>query len=643
MRGDISLETFQLGFATLKSLRVAQMTGMGRRKTLQQVIPRLPYNFDERYERKIPQNVRIKVSPFEQNTALIRNSLEIESRKQFRVKADAISEGCFRVWNESIKIGDESSINWSPDEFNELPHLADLKLKVLEPLYWAIMGYEPQHPDRQDVQQPYKNLLNDWVNQSVIGRKGYLRSAWAPWVVSRRIQHLLRYLGWVREGDQGSTKEEMERLIAREIYKNSLFLRNHIEWDVDGNHLIENGTSLVMAGLALEPERADWVRYGINLLEQQMQSQTLADGCHYERSPMYHIIVLTRMLTVCDLLARFDRSVPNQIRTTTQQATDFLKYISHADGSIPLLNDSVHGEALTARECLRYASKVGFTPQSKGLKTANLAAVSNSSGYTWFENDVGKLLVDGGPVGPPHLPGHSHSDTLSILLWGEDTQVLTDTGTFGYIADEKRNYARGVRGHNTVQVGNTEPIEVGGKYLMGPRSNPEVRVEKGEISLFEGAYRAQPFNGPHYRHHRSIYTGPDWWLVRDTVDKHDRLPVKSRLHFHPNIELSRSGESGPLEINSEFDETGMTILPFCHDQLDRGTGPYFPRFGVEKDRDVVTMRISGNNRPPVSFGYWIADRWIDEEAHSLTWEGQRPEICSNGATVELPPCQLLEV
>jgi Heparinase II/III-like protein len=60
------------------------------------------------------------------------------------------------------------------------------------------------------------------------------------------------------------------------------------------------------------------------------------------------------------------------------------------------------------------------------------------------------ILVDAGPFGP-WGSGHSHSDTLGIVVRSGDREILIDPGTYTYMGAE-RDWFRGSAAHNTVRV-----------------------------------------------------------------------------------------------------------------------------------------------------------------------------------------------
>ena len=69
-------------------------------------------------------------------------------------------------------------------------------------------------------------------------------------------------------------------------------LHDPVRWKYHllGNHLLENGIALAFTGACFEgPDAARWLATGLGILREQLPEQILADGMHFERSPMYQI------------------------------------------------------------------------------------------------------------------------------------------------------------------------------------------------------------------------------------------------------------------------------------------------------------------------------------------------------------------
>lgn len=612
------------GVHTVRRMQRRQLAGMGARKSRELLFPRLPVDFDRWYDRHVPADPVVELAPFVENTETLRGSIDDATRDRYRRSAREAASGTPTFLNTSRRVWDGTDVEWDHEAYDDLPALWSMQLYTFQPLSWLVLGVDPADDRALELAATFDGWIRSWIESVEIGRPGYLRREWTPWAVSLRILHWSRYLAWRQRGRSAGSTTGFELAVRRELYKNVLFLRNHVERDVGGNHLVENGAALVAAGCLFG--KRPWIDDGIAILSDAATDQYLDDGAHFERSPMYHVLTLTRYLTVCDLLDESGRSVPEALSTTADRATAFLRYLRPPDGRIPLLNDAVYGQALPLDDCLRYADATGVEGEptdQTGTPRGDDSSPDGTSGYRWLRTGDGALLVDGGPVGPPHLPGHSHSDTLSVLVWLGDRPVLTDTGTYGYVDGPRREYARGVSGHNTVQVGDIEPIPLAGKYLMGPRPEPTTRSLAGPVSLFEGYYEARPNRTTRYDHHRAVYASDGWWFVRDTVRGHDGVPTRGRLHVHPDVDATLE-PTGCVRLDLGDGDGDAYVYPLDETRLGVGTGWYFPRFGTAIRRPVVELREVDDGHDPATLGFLLTCRDVEAPAVETTADGGVP-------------------
>ena len=607
-----------LGFHTAKRMQPRQIAGIAERKSRELLLPHLPVDFDRRYHRRVPDDPPVRLESVARNTELLRKCIDDTTRERYRTRAREAAGGAPTFMNRTLRVAEGVDVEWYDDRFEALPLLWPLKLYAFQPISWLYLGFDPRENAAEEFRATFDGWIEDWIESVEIGRPGYLRRAWTPWAVSLRIVYWSRYLAWRDAVSSDGSGGDFERAFRRELYKNALFLRNHVETDVGGNHLIENGAALIVAGVLFS--KRSWIKGGTSILTDAATTQFLEDGYHFERSPMYHVLTLTRYLTVCDLLDRGEQSVPGELRTTADKATAFLRFLRPPNGRIPLLNDAVYGQALPLEDCLQYADAIGFENEGgveRWAPPARTESIKRTSGYRWLRTDDGAMLIDGGLVGPPHLPGHSHSDTLSVLLWLDDRPVMTDTGTFGYVAGSRREYARGVRGHNTVQVGDTEPITLGGTYLMGPRPEPTTRHERGIVSLFEGRYEAMPYDRAAYTHHRAAYAGDKWWVIRDAVSGQENRPTCSQLHLHPDVDPSIDS-TGRVRLELGGGDGVAFVYPLEATRVSINAGWRFPRFGVSDSRPVIQLYAKDTKVDPMTLGFLITRHNIDDIAVKST-------------------------
>lgn len=620
----LSPANWPLFYHTAVNMRPRQLAGVVERKLRHAVVPRVPYDFDGRYERAVPPSPSASTAAFRSNSSTLRTTLGRDHRAECRERAAEAAVGRVTLVGDTRTVTGRDGVEWDSETVTRPPDLWREQFHGFQFLRWPVFGHETPSSCGWDP-RTFSQWILDWHRSpsTRVGNEAYLRRAWTPYSVSLRVLNWCRYYAWAA----AEMSPQADRTFRRCIFKNALFLTNHIEEDVGGNHLVENGAALVAAGLLFEDEPQGWAETGVEILS-RASDQFLDDGGHFERSPMYHVLVLTRYLTVVDLLRKSGRHCPRSIVETAASATEFLRAIRPPDGRIPLFNDSVFDQALRIRECLTYAERVGIAPDDPTETTAD---ANTESGYYWLGEGASRLLVDGGDGGPPHLPGHTHNDPFSFLLWVDGVRLLTDTGVYDYRPTARRQHARSVRAHNTVQIGTTEPVDIGGRYLAGRRLDPTVSYARTDgVTVFEGRYSKRSGRGPDYEHCRRVAAGDRWWLVDDRVEAPEGRPFVGRFHCHPDVVVENDGPSESLALSSS--DSG--VIARAHSltgSFECDTSQYFPAFGTEYERTVFSHGTEGSGRLSVLF---TPEPLRSVEVERIGW---RPtELRLNGERRKIP-------
>ena len=104
-----------------------------------------------------------------------------------------------------------------------------------------------------------------------------------PYTTSLRIINTAKFISkWdIKEG-----------WLYQELVSDLKFLSRRLEYHLLANHLLENAFALYIGGLITNQDKV--TRKGKKLLIRELKEQVLNDGMHYERSPMYHQIILER-------------------------------------------------------------------------------------------------------------------------------------------------------------------------------------------------------------------------------------------------------------------------------------------------------------------------------------------------------------
>src|SRR5437764_1445792 len=133
---------------------------------------------------------------------------------------------------------------------------------------------------------------------------------WEPYPLSLRIVNWLKFL--IRNAERAETLGEgrtLQTLIAS-LRLQALALEVGLETHLLANHLMKNIKALMFAGALLDgPESSRWWEKGEKLLRRELGEQILADGGHFERSPMYHAETLEDLMDIRTLASACGRAM----------------------------------------------------------------------------------------------------------------------------------------------------------------------------------------------------------------------------------------------------------------------------------------------------------------------------------------------
>jgi uncharacterized heparinase superfamily protein len=361
-------------------------------------------------------------------------------------------------------------------------------------------------------------------------------TGWEPYPLSRRI---VNWIKWLLAGN--APVEGMTASLAQQAHA----LSRQLEYHLLGNHILANAQALVFAGTYFEGKLADdWLHKGLQLLEEQLPEQVLVDGGHFERSPMYHCLVLMDLLDLIQLGQIYRSSEVARrlgaLRETAGGMASWLDGLRHPDGQIPFFNDAAFGITPPPGAILDYAHSLGATPRFVDSAIQQFDA----SGYISVNSRDQWVVMDVAPVGPDYIPGHAHADTLSFEWSLQRQRVLVNSGTSEYGESAERLRQRGTAAHNTVVVNGLDSSEVWGGFRVARRAMPfDVNIGKaGDCGIVRASH-----NGYH-RLWRKVTHTREWRVMPGELRVTDQLAGKLQnavayFHIHPEVKLA-GGEHG---------------------------------------------------------------------------------------------------
>lgn len=384
---------------------------------------------------------------------------------------------------------------------------------------------------------PSPELIARWIRENPVGAE----NGWEPYPLSLRI------VNWIKaELTSGCLDETARSSLAVQ----AAWLEKSIEHHLLANHLFANAKALVFAGAFFTGGRADrWLDTGIRLLRRELQEQILADGAHFERSPMYHAIITEDVLDLVNL----GKTYPGRIAEADtlsfikagRRMLGWLEAMTHPDGQISFFNDATHGIAPEPCQLNRYGAYLGVVPERTRL---------GESGYIRLENETTMVLFDAAPIGPDYQPGHAHADTLSFELSCNGRRVIVNSGTSTYEAGPQRSWERGTAAHSTVRIDGKDQSEMWGAFRVARRARP-INVQTDHKTFAEAAHTGYRRLG--VTHRRRLELGTDLTVI-DSIEGRGDREIELFFHFHPDAAV-RIQSSLDLSIEDTYYYPGFNL------------------------------------------------------------------------------------
>ncbi len=388
----------------------------------------------------------------------------------------------------------EEKLNWSFSDYGKL---------------WTFnLNYFDFLSDKQLSDAIKQELMLDYLPSFDINSIGK-----ASYTISLRAYNWIKYIN--------SSKWEDERVIQH-LFSQYHFLYQRFEYHILANHLLENALSLLF-GACFFSDNKFYAKAKYEIVK-ELNEQICEDGCHYERSVMYHSILLGRMIEATYLLKNNpcfkDEEFTKFIEHKTSLMLGFLEKIKFDSDEIPMFNDAIRGLCYSPSDLFAMA---------KEAKIISAEVSLSDSGYRKVVKPDYELLVDVGGVQPSYQPGHTHADSFSFELYCRNKPLIVDVGTSTYENNDIRHYERSTFAHNTVALENRNQSQVWGGFRVAKRVKVEVRESLNKIEGICKSYFSS------IEHKRMFLFDDKSFVIHDTIDGFVKNVSLARIHFHPDI------------------------------------------------------------------------------------------------------------
>ncbi|TMM29145.1 hypothetical protein FDT66_12210 [Polaribacter aestuariivivens] len=404
-----------------------------------------------------------------------------------------LGENEFFFLNITKKFGE--SIDWNYSEFGKL---------------WTFnLNYFDFLNQKEIKTEEGLRLIKDYLKNDQ-----YLKDGKAAYPISLRGINWIKFL---------SNRKILNHEINQGLYNHYQILLNNIEYHLLGNHLLENGFSLLFGAYYFKDDTL--YKPAFKILKSELKEQTLKDGGHFELSPMYHQTMLFRVLDCIKLIRLNNWKQDNLLQFLESIACRMLSWIKEVtfkNGDIPMVNDSAFDIAPSTKELVLYGEELNLIIENVKLL---------DSGYRMFKKNNFELFVDVGNVGASYQPAHVHSDTFNFVLYVNQNPIFIDTGLSTYEKNELRQLERSTAAHNTVQIEDIEQTQVWGGFRVAKRAEvTSLKENKNSIKATHNGYKALNLT-----HSRKFTVSENNINIEDVITSEKPFKKVAHFHLHPAI------------------------------------------------------------------------------------------------------------
>jgi hypothetical protein len=364
-----------------------------------------------------------------------------------------------------------------------------------------------------------------------------------PYPTSLRIINTAKFI---------SKWDIIEDWLYYELVSDLKFLSGRLEFHLLANHLLENAFALYVGGLITNHD--EFTQKGKKLLIRELKEQVLNDGMHYERSPMYHLIILERLLDALNFAKATDDDLESTLKSYAIRMTGLSMNWEDLD-RIPMMQDSAYHIALTVPEVLKYSESLlgeNYPSRSNDLK---------DSGYRKLNNRNFSLFANVGSIGPTYQPAHAHSDELSFELFYSGTPIIVDTGISTYEKNDTRFKERSSISHNCVSNNCQNLSDVWAGFRVGRRAVVESNSSSDFIQATCKANRVEIS--------RNFEVVSDGFLIEDKIERNESLSAQGYLHLHPDVGFEKLDSNNfkvselIISISADLNDVWIEDYAYC--------------------------------------------------------------------------------
>lgn len=243
------------------------------------------------------------------------------------------------------------------------------------------------------------------------------------------------------------------------------------------------------------PEAGDDRRYAEQRLQELFEGQFDRNGVHREHSPHYHFYMC--------------RTFESVLRSGWYEQSGLDARLSLAEAVRPWLVDPQRRLAAVGDSLPKVQRDVVFPSEGSPAHASQGLILSpfDDSGYAVARSPWGEPSSSASYLfftAAYHSKSHKHRDCLSFEWYERGSKRVTDSGKYGYWADDMRRYMLSSRAHNSLDI---EGFDILRMSPYGSAIKAAEMLESGQYHV-RGELRFKALT-----HFRDLYYLPGRWIV----------------------------------------------------------------------------------------------------------------------------------
>lgn len=362
--------------------------------------------------------------------------------------------------------------------------------------------------------------------------------SYAPHVVGARLAAWLGHYDFFA----ASADDDFRQALMVQLTQDARALSAALPAEYQDQRALTALKGLTAAAIAL-PDHAHYLPRAVKFLVPELARQFYPDGCHVERSPAAHLLVLQDLTEIRALLQAGGKTPPTELVTIIEHAASALRALRHGDGGLPLFNGSKEELATLIDLVLAQAGRARGTLAH--LKACGLFRIAAGKSL---------LFMDAAAPAAPGMDRFAHAGTLGFEFSHGKDRLIVNCGGAPVLGGEWSAALRGSAAHSTLIIADTSSSDIKESGLgRRPASVNVMRQDAANTAWIEANHDGwgQVFGAIHHRRLGLADSG-DVLQGEDAIEAQTPQPFHIRFHLHPHItaNLAQDGTSVLLRTPS---------------------------------------------------------------------------------------------